>query len=116
MGNGKSTAFVGGGGGYVPIVPEKSAQWIEVTSPEYTVDRLYRYSAYGDTANDALIALRKVCLHHGVPVPEKHPESGKYHCGQVRVYHGFKVVKRLNPVWIDEQNGRYLASCFYTKL
>lgn len=112
MGNNKSKD-------YIPIKEEKFAKISELVGTDIpcSIEKLHRFSAYGDNISEAIKNLTKMCQHHGVPIPIKHPVNGSYYCGYVKIMsYGGVIKNKLNPVMYKEQNGRYLVYFYYTKL
>ena len=101
---------------YFPVQPLKFATEEELKGtwdvPCPVAGRLRRYMGSGETWEEALAALHKVCVENGIPVPEQ-VNDDRWSCGTIDIQHVFKVKQRLNPVWNRRRNGREFAFVYY---
>jgi hypothetical protein len=86
----------------------KFAELHELTGIEFpTAGNLRRYTGFGYSSDAALLDLIDVCDGNGIPLPQK--VNGRYVCGTIKVHYFFKTRTRLNPVFTEQRNGRFVA-------
>ncbi len=75
------------------------------------IENLKKYTAYGNTQEEALSNLIYMCKEHKIPEPKHIGNS--YISGTIIIPYMTQSELRLNPVWFLNRNGRHVAFLYH---
>ena len=74
-----------------------------------------KFEGCGDTVEEALEQLKKICQCYYLPEPKPIPEKqDSYYCGIISVLNVLKTEKKYNTVWFNQRSGKHIAFIYYT--
>jgi len=74
-----------------------------------------KFEGCGDTVEEALEQLTKICKCYYIPEPKPIPDTkDSYYCGIISVLNVLKTEKKYNTVWFNQRSGKHIAFIYYT--
>ena len=74
-----------------------------------------KFEGCGDTVEEALKQLTKICKCYYLPEPKQIPDTkDSYYCGTISIPIMLKTEKKYNTVWFNQRSGKHIAFIYYT--